>query len=105
MRHSMLVAPSTTPTTLYRLEKNVTQSLSVLCSFSGRSFHSGLTSSALVDVFPRALDASLPANTRGLRMLVMQLGRDGNSVVVERAVVGASWLIGLVPCHIVDLAL
>lgn len=56
------VAPSTFPTTLYRFEKKVTQSFSVPFSFSGRSCHSALTSSALVDVLPRAREASLPAN-------------------------------------------
>jgi hypothetical protein len=54
----------TIPTTLYRFEKKVIQSLSVPCSFSGRSFQSGRTSSALVEVRARAREASWPANTR-----------------------------------------
>lgn len=57
------MAPSTVPTTLYLFEKNLTQSLSVPFSFSGRSFHSGKTSSGLVEVLPSALEASLPAKT------------------------------------------
>ena len=60
---SKFVAPSTRPTTLYRFEKKVTQSLSVDFSLSGRSCQSGLTSSGLVDVLPRAREASLPAKT------------------------------------------
>lgn len=61
--YSRFVAPSTTPTILYRLLKNVYQSLSTFCSDSGRSFHSGLTSSAFRLVFARARDASCPAKT------------------------------------------
>ena len=57
------MAPSTVPTTLYLLEKNLTQSLSVPFSLSLRSFHSGETSSGLVEVLPSALEASLPAKT------------------------------------------
>lgn len=60
----MFVAPSTTPTTLYRLEKNVTQSLRTPFSLSSRSCQSGRASSGLVEVFPSALEASLPAKTR-----------------------------------------
>ena len=63
----MFVAPSTSPTTLYLLEKKVTQSSSVPFSFSFRSCQLGLTSSAFVDVFPSALDASFPANTAATR--------------------------------------
>lgn len=62
--HSVFVAPSTTPTTLYRLEKKVIQSFKTPFSLSSRSCHSGSASSGLVEVFPRALEASLPANTR-----------------------------------------
>lgn len=58
---SIFVAPSTTPTTLYRLEKNLIQSLSTPFSLSPRSFQSDETSSALVEVLPRAREASLPA--------------------------------------------
>lgn len=58
---SKFVAPCTTPTTLYRFEKKVTQSFSVSFSLSDRSCQSGLTSSGFVEVLPRALDASLPA--------------------------------------------
>ena len=60
---SKFVAPSTTPTTLYLFEKNLIQSLSTPFSLSLRSFHSGETSSGLVEVFPRALEASFPAKT------------------------------------------
>ncbi len=76
---SKFVAPSTRPTTLYRLEKKVTQSLSVDFSLSGRSCQSALTSSALVDVLPSAREASLPAKTvnrkRGWLVDVMKRGR------------------------------
>jgi hypothetical protein len=51
-------APSTTPTILYRFEKYVNQSSRTFFSLSGRSAHSGETSSAFVLVFPRARDAS-----------------------------------------------
>lgn len=61
--YSMFVAPWTTPTTLYLLEKNVIQSFKVPLSLSSRSCHSAFTSSGLVEVFPRALEASFPANT------------------------------------------
>lgn len=61
--HSMLVAPSTCPTTLYRLEKKVTQSFKTPFSLSLRSSQLGRASSGLVDVLPRALEASLPAKT------------------------------------------
>ena len=40
------------------------QSFSTPFSLSGRSDHSGDTSSAFVEVFPSARDASCPANTR-----------------------------------------
>lgn len=61
--YSILSAPSRTPTTLYLLLKKVIQSFSTPCSFSSRVFQSGLTSSALVDVLPRAREASCPAKT------------------------------------------
>ena len=61
--YQRFAAPSTTPTMLYRFEKNVNQSSSTFCSLSGKSAHSGETSSAFVLVFPRARDASWPANT------------------------------------------
>lgn len=48
---------------LYLLEKKVIQSFRVLFSLSSRSCQFELTSSGLVEVFPRALDASLPAKT------------------------------------------
>lgn len=57
------MAPSTTPTTLYLLEKNLIQSFRTPFSLSGRSFHSGATSSGFVEVIPRAREASLPAKT------------------------------------------
>lgn len=60
---SKLVAPSTTPTTLYLLEKNLTQSFSVPFSLSLKSLHSDETSSGFVEVFPRAREASFPAKT------------------------------------------
>lgn len=60
---SKFVAPSTVPTTLYLLEKNLIQSLRVPFSLSLRSFHSGETSSGLVDVLASALEASFPAKT------------------------------------------
>ena len=59
----MFVAPSTVPTTLYLLEKYVTQSSSVFFSVSSRSDHSGLTSLGFVEVLASALDASWPAKT------------------------------------------
>jgi hypothetical protein len=62
---SRFVAPSTTPTTLYRLLKNVIQSFKTFCLVSSRSSHSGLTSSGFVDVRARAREASWPANTVG----------------------------------------
>jgi hypothetical protein len=61
--YQRFAAPSTTPTMLYRFEKNVNQSSSTFFSLSGKSAHSGETSSAFVLVFPRARDASWPANT------------------------------------------
>lgn len=61
--YSILSAPSRTPTTLYLLLKKVIQSFSTPCSFSSRVFQSGLTFSALVDVLPRAREASCPAKT------------------------------------------
>ena len=64
--YSMLVAPATTPTMLYLLEKKVIQSLRTPFSLSSRSCQSEETSSGLVEVFPRALEASLPANTTRL---------------------------------------
>ena len=73
MSHSILVAPFTTPTTLYRFAKKVTQSFNVPFSLSSISCQSALTSSALVDVLPRARDASLPAKTSLL--LLAQKGR------------------------------
>ncbi len=56
---------TTTPTTLYRLLKNVSQSASVCFSFSSRSSQSGRTSSAFVLVRPSAREASWPAKTGG----------------------------------------
>lgn len=67
---SKFVAPSTTPIMLYLLEKNLIQSFSTPFSFSSKSFHSGETSSGLVDDFARAREASLPANTRQLGQLI-----------------------------------
>ena len=48
---------------LYRLLKNVNQSLSTPFSLSGRSSHSGLQSSAFSEDWARAREASFPANT------------------------------------------
>ena len=103
---SKFVAPSTRPTTLYRFEKKVTQSLSVDFSLSGRSCQSGLTSSGLVDVLPRAREASLPAKTvEGVGWLVGWLvgwrkkGGGGPTAVC------AAWLVGFVACYVVDDAL
>ena len=48
---------------LYRLEKNVNQSSRVPFSLSESVDQSGLTSSAFVEVIPRARDASWPAKT------------------------------------------
>jgi hypothetical protein len=60
----IFAAPSTTPTMLYRFEKNVNQSPRTFCSLSGKSCHSGLQSSALREDFARAREASWPAKTR-----------------------------------------
>ncbi len=49
---------------LYRLLKNVNQSLSTFLWSSDRSDQSGVQSSGLREDCARALDASLPANTR-----------------------------------------
>lgn len=57
------VAPSTIPMMLYRFEKNVNQSSNTFFWSSGRSDQSGRTSSAFVEVMPRAREASWPANT------------------------------------------
>lgn len=83
---------ATTPTMLYRFEKNVIQSLSVCCSFSGRSSQSGRTSSAFVEVIPRARDASWPANT------VLNPGEPGTAIrgTSRLTVVGAAFLVHLV---------
>lgn len=61
--YPMFVAPSITPTILYRLLKKINQSSSVFFSPSGRSSQSGRTSSGLSDDMPRAREASWPANT------------------------------------------
>lgn len=102
--HSRLLAPSTTPTTLYRLEKKVTQSLRVPFSLSSKSFHSGDTSSALVEVLASARDASCPAKAKlgGQWRVDYHGSRVGNSL---RTVVGASRLVGFVTRHIIHLAL
>lgn len=63
--YSMFVAPATTPTTLYRFEKNVTQSSRTFFSASVKTLQSATASSSLVDVLPRAREASLPAKTIG----------------------------------------
>lgn len=65
--YSRFVAPTTLPTTLYRLEKKMIQSLRTPFSLSSRSCHRGRTSSGFVDDRASARDASLPANTRMVR--------------------------------------
>lgn len=57
------VAPSTLPTMLYRLLKNVNQSLRTFLCSSERSSQSGLASSALSDDWASAREASLPVKT------------------------------------------
>jgi hypothetical protein len=75
---------------------------------SGRSCHSGLTSSGLVDVFARAREASLPAKTAHSHATLLErdrrLGR-GREVWGRRTVVCAAWLVGFVACYVVDDAL
>ena len=75
--YSMFVAPSTTPTMLYLLEKNITQSFNVFFSSSLRSCQSGLTSSGDFDDLPKAFEASLPAKTASMLALLRssRLGR------------------------------
>lgn len=57
------VAPSTLPTTLYRFEKKVSQSSRTPFSLSDKVDQSGETSSALVELKPKAREASWPAKT------------------------------------------
>jgi hypothetical protein len=57
------VAPSTFPTTLYRLLKKVNHSANTVLCLSSRSLHSGTQSSGLRDEVARAREGSLPANT------------------------------------------
>ncbi|KAF4635070.1 hypothetical protein G7Y89_g3032 [Cudoniella acicularis] len=82
-------APSTKPTTLYRFEKNVSQSSNTPFSLSLTSYQSGRTSSAFVEVVARAREASWPANTAPVRQLLALTFR----------------LIGLVAGHVENLAL
>lgn len=85
------------------------QSLRVDFSLSSRSCQSGLTSSALVEVLPRAREASLPANTGARQVLAMSQQEDvvcldqrGTRQAVKLTVVGASRLVRLVACYVVD---
>lgn len=57
------VAPSTLPTMLYRFEKKVSQSSRTPFSLSDNVDQSGETSSAFVELKPKAREASWPANT------------------------------------------
>ena len=129
--YSKLVAPSTLPTTLYRLEKKVTQSFRTPFSLSLRCFHSEVTSSALVDVLASAPEASLPANTNvaerfsnrrhgGFEPTTTSRSSDDQATRPpkgnvyrsnrhrrswQRTVIGTSGLVGLISGHIIHNAL
>lgn len=99
---------ATFPTTLYLLEKKVSQSSSVPFSLSSRSEISADTSSAFVEVLPRARDASLPANTRGgERVSIMWKScRNRRGAGWEKVtVIWSAWLIGLITRYIKDYSL
>ncbi len=107
---SIFVAPSTTPTILYRFEKYVNQSSSVFFSFSSRSAHSGRTSSTLVLVRARAREASLPVNTEGGIRVRLGLVDEKRTRIWRKkrggcTMVGAAWSIRCFACYVEDFAL
>ena len=68
---SALLAPSTFPTILYLLLKNLYQSFNTVFFSSGKSYHSGTHSSAFNEEDANALDGSLPAKTVLLSVKVL----------------------------------
>lgn len=97
---SKLLAPSTLPTMLYLLLKNLNQSLSTVFFSSSRSYHSGTQSSAFNDDEARARDGSLPANTASFHLsFIMAFAI---FVWALRTVIRASRLVGFVSRHIKD---
>ena len=97
------MAPSTFPTILYRLEKNVNQSSSTFFWSSGRSDHSGLTSS----FFRGCLSECAGGVFANEDWCVLgRLGKGLCAPAMKRRAgkactrVGAAWLIGFVSCYI-----